>query len=298
MATWRTRGPADQTERMDDTTPGPPQLHLAAPPGPGLEGLFDAVADDYDQSGMAFFQPMADRLVGLVSPAPGERALDIGCGRGAVTTRLASAVGPDGSVTAIDLSSRMVRHVAALLPEADVRQMDAADPDLPQTSFDLATASAVLFFLPRPRDAVRTWLSLLRPGGRLGLTTFGPVDEVWRRVDDAIEQWRPPGLPDPRVQAPDSPFTSDERLAALLTAAGGVDVENRVEQLTVHLDDPDQWLRFSFATGQRRAWTAVPQDALPGAVDTVRGLLESARDDSGTIVLSQQIRYSTVRRPS
>ena len=47
------------------------------------------------------------------APQPGERALDIGCGRGAATALLAEAVGDAGTVTAIDLSQRMVEHTRA-----------------------------------------------------------------------------------------------------------------------------------------------------------------------------------------
>ena len=40
--------------------------------------MFDTVAADYDQSGVAFFQPIAARLVGLLDVHQGEYALDLG----------------------------------------------------------------------------------------------------------------------------------------------------------------------------------------------------------------------------
>ena len=56
--------------------------------------LFAELAPVYDSSGVEFFGPMARRLVELLAPRPGERALDIGCGRGAASLPLAEAVGP------------------------------------------------------------------------------------------------------------------------------------------------------------------------------------------------------------
>ena len=70
--------------------------------------LYTELADAYDSSGVEFFGPMARRLVELIAPRPGERALDIGCGRGAVSLPLAEAVGPGGAVTAADLVPAMV----------------------------------------------------------------------------------------------------------------------------------------------------------------------------------------------
>jgi SAM-dependent methyltransferase len=57
--------------------------------------------------------------------------------------------------------------------------MDAAAPDLPPGGYDLAVSSLVLFFLPDPAEAVRAWLRLLAPGGRLGISTFGARDAAW-----------------------------------------------------------------------------------------------------------------------
>ena len=70
--------------------------------------LFDQLTPFYDQSDVAFFGPIAERLVTLMEPRPGEHAVDLGCGRGAVTTRLARAVGPSGDVVALDVAPGMV----------------------------------------------------------------------------------------------------------------------------------------------------------------------------------------------
>ena len=266
----------------------------ALPPGP--EALFDEVADDYDQSGVQFFDPIARRLVELVAPRRRERVLDLGCGRGAVTTLLADAVAPGGSVTALDLSAAMVEHTRTLVPSAEVVKGDAAHPDLGGATYDAVTASLVLFFLPEPEVVAGRWLDLLAPDGRLGLTTFGAQNDLWRHVDALFKPYLPPHLRDPRVVGPDSPFATDERFEALLRAAGAATVDTWVEELTFRVTGPEQWLAFSLGTGQRAIWGAVPPEERQRLYDDAAHLLDDSRDVDGTIELGQQVRYSVARR--
>ena len=189
-----------------------------------VRATFEAVADDYDQSGVPFFVPTAEGLVEALGPRPGERVLDIGCGRGAATSLLARAVLPTGAVDAIDLSPAMVEHTRALLAAQgyDVRAevMDAGDPDLSPSTYDLIASSLVLFFLPDPAAALARWVSLLAPGGRIGLTTFGQEHAAWSAVNALFRPWLPPAMLDPKAVGPESPFSSDDGMEALLRAAG------------------------------------------------------------------------------
>src|SRR5262245_31036454 len=52
--------------------------------------------------------PMTEAVLKLAAATPGEHALDIGCGSGTTTLRLAQSVEPDGSVVGIDLSGPML----------------------------------------------------------------------------------------------------------------------------------------------------------------------------------------------
>lgn len=265
--------------------------------------LFDGLSASYDQSGVAFFAPIADRLLRLVAPAPGERVLDLGCGRGAMTTRLARAVGPQGRVTALDVAPGMVsatREEAARLGLTWVRADvgDAADPGLAPASVSLVTASLVLFFLPEPGPAVRRWLDLLAPGGRIGITTFGEQDEVWQGVDDLFLPYLPADLLDPRASGKRGAFGDAAALAALVRDAGGTVTEWVEEPLPVRIADADQWERFSLSTGQRRMWELVPEDERPALRAAAGRLLETARPDpDGPIELSQVVRCTLIERP-
>jgi ubiquinone/menaquinone biosynthesis C-methylase UbiE len=144
-----------------------------------VASLFDLVAADYDQTGVAFFGPIADRLVTALDPQPGERCLDVGSGRGAVTRRLVERVGPHGDVLGVDLSAEMVRRATAEVPGARFEVGDAAAPGPADGGWDVVAGGLVLFFLRDPVGALAAWRERLRSlvaarlAGWAGLTRPG-----------------------------------------------------------------------------------------------------------------------------
>ncbi|WP_157803823.1 class I SAM-dependent methyltransferase [Luteimicrobium subarcticum] len=271
---------------------------MAHPDGPA--GVFDRVADTYDAVGVPWFGPIAAGLVDELAVRPGERVLDIGCGRGAALRPLALATGAAGRAVGIDLAPRMVELAArdlADLPQVDVRVGDARAPDVPYASFDVVCASLVLFFMPDPADALARWAALLAPGGRLGVSTFGPQDERWRRVDDLFLPYLPPAMLDARTSGRGGPFASDEGVEHLFAGAGLDDVRTVGRTVEAVFRDADHLVEFSWSHGQRAMWEAVP----PGERDDLRArivdLAASITTASGRLALGQQVRYTLGASP-
>ena len=71
------------------------------------------------------FAPLAERLLDLVSPQPGERVLDLACGTGAVTRRLVERTAPGGEVTGLDPSEPMLAVARETVPAATFVEGDA-----------------------------------------------------------------------------------------------------------------------------------------------------------------------------
>lgn len=259
-----------------------------------VAALFDQLAPDYDQSGVSFFAPIAARLVAAVHPRPGERCLDMGCGRGAVTRLLLEHVGPSGEVVGADLSTEMVRHAAGEVPGARFVVADATEP--PGSGWDVVTAGLVVFFLPDPVAALRAWYEVLRPGGRVGISTFGPQDPVWASVDQVLQPYLP--AQDPRSREAMARFRTTEGVQALLREAGFADVTTEAATLPVVFADADQWWAFSQSTGQRRAWAAVPEGERPAVRARCEELLQAARRADGAYEAAQEVRVTAGARPA
>ena len=272
---------------------------MAAPPD-GIAGVFSRAADTYDDVGVPWFGPIARGLVEELGAAPGERVVDLGCGRGAALLPLARAVGPTGSALGLDLAPRMVELTARdarELPWVEVRLADVRAPGLPAEAYDVVSCCLVLFFLPDPGAAVREWVPSLAPGGRLGVTTFGPQDEGWKAVDEVFAPYLPAALQESRALGARGPFASDEGVEALLRDAGLADVRTTHRTVDAAFSGPEQWLAFSWSHGQRAMWEHVPEDERDAVRDRATAVLvEMARQD-GRLGFRQDVRHTLGRRP-
>jgi SAM-dependent methyltransferase len=118
-----------------------------------------------------------DEGLRVVAPAPGERALDIGCGFGDTAQQLAELVGADGSVLGVDASPRFIETAREEAARAGVRNLRFEAVDVEAHSFDeqfdLAFSRMGTMFFANPVAALRNVRKALVPGGRLAMV-------VWR----------------------------------------------------------------------------------------------------------------------
>jgi ubiquinone/menaquinone biosynthesis C-methylase UbiE len=123
-------------------------------------------------------------LVRLANPAPGEKVLDVATGTGEPAISLAGAVGPNGHVTALDLSKELLalasqRAQARGLTNFTVQQGDAHQLPFADGSFDLVTCRfGVMFFADLPK-ALRELHRVLRPGGRACFAAWGRFEQPY-----------------------------------------------------------------------------------------------------------------------
>lgn len=269
-----------------------PEQHKA-----GIAGVFDRAAETYDQVGVEFFGPVAQALVARTAPRPGERVLDVGCGRGASALRAARAVGHDGEVRAVDLAPRMVeglRSLASHVPWLHAEVGDAEQP--PPGPWDVIQASLVMFFLPDLAGALDRYREALSPRGRVGLTWFGSVDRSWEPLYDLLVESLPEAARPPGNVAGRGPFGSIDGLEALLRQRGFRDVVTTEIRVRTTFADPSQWWAWTWSQGHR---SALEQHREHGTLDEVvagvQPLLE-ARHREGRLSRWTDIRV-TVARP-
>ncbi|RPF36918.1 class I SAM-dependent methyltransferase [Streptomyces sp. TLI_185] len=121
------------------------------------------------------------RLAELSDAEAGDRVLDVGCGTGYLSRRMADRVGPDGKVTGVDPSAPVLEYARRKKPRpgsapCTYREGIAESLDLADASFDTVVTSLMLHHLPedlRPA-ALREMHRVVRPGGRLLVVEFRP----------------------------------------------------------------------------------------------------------------------------
>ncbi len=251
----------------------------------------------YEAVGVPWFTPIAERLVDELDPHSGEHVLDAGCGKGVALPRLSTAVGPGGRVTGIDISQGMLDKAAQTvslrgLHNVELFRMDASRPDFAPMSFSVISSSLVLFFLPDPAAALRSWYQLLVPSGRIGLSTFGERDPELREIDTLFAPYLSGDFVDARTTGTRGAFASDEGVAGLLTDAGFVDVETTRWEHRFAFDNADHWYSWSMSTGQRGMWNQVPAANHDELQRRAALILERRRGADGRMWFTQPIRIS------
>jgi len=123
-----------------------------------------------------------EQALRLHPPKPGARVLDVGCGFGDTTQRIAEVVGPDGEAVGVDASRRFIEDAireARAANLANVRYLvaDVQESLCGEERFDMAFSRFGTMFFANPVAALRNVRAALVPGGSLAMV-------VWRRRID------------------------------------------------------------------------------------------------------------------
>ena len=130
---------------------------------PGAE-TFHASADAYDRFVGRYGPSLAPALVGFAGVKPGMRALDVGCGPGALAAALVDQLGA-ASVSAADPSTPFVDACKTRLPGVDVVEAPAEALPFADRTFDATLSQLVVNFMGDPDAGVREMARVTRPGG-------------------------------------------------------------------------------------------------------------------------------------
>jgi SAM-dependent methyltransferase len=134
------------------------------------------------------FAPVNALLLARAAPAAGERVLDIGCGAGVTTLAVAERVGAEGHVVAVDISPLMLARAVERTPpflasRVDFIEADAQVHPFPPGHFDLLVSHFGTMFFADPVAAFGNLRRTLKPGARMHLAAWGPLEgNPWFRI--------------------------------------------------------------------------------------------------------------------
>ena len=199
-----------------------------------------------------------ERGLRLHPPRSGDRALDLGCGFGDTTLRLAELVGPQGEAVGVDAAERFVavaRREAAEAGVANARflvaDVQAGDLD---GGFHYAFSRFGTMFFANPVTALRNVRMALVPGGRLCMVVWRQkLDNEWlHRAERIVERYltRPATTDEPTCGPGPFSMASAGATADILVRAGFEDISLERCDIEVTIGaDLDEAVEFVMALG-------------------------------------------------
>lgn len=179
-----------------------------------------------------------------LDPRPGQRLLDIGCGTGPTTVRLATSIDPGGSIVGVDISPSMIdaarrRAADAGSGNASFLVADAQTADLGVEVLDGVFSQFGVMFFADPATAFANIRSAVRPGGRLAFACWQDLlRNEWMVVPGmaaAGVTGQMPTMAEPGAPGPFS-LVDPERIRQVLDEAGWSDVQ--IDDVTTHVVVP------------------------------------------------------------
>jgi ubiquinone/menaquinone biosynthesis C-methylase UbiE len=259
------------------------------------EAAYNAAADRFDAAPLAFWERYGRRTVERLQLRVGARVLDVCCGTGASAVPAAQAVGAPGSVIAVDLAEELLKlgrakAAAAGLSWLEFRRGDMTALAFPAHHFEAVVCVFGVFFVPDMERQVAELWRLVRPGGQLAITTwgpdmFGPGYELWLT---AVRRIRPDLY---SAFNPWDRITTPQAVQKLFADAGIPGVDVLAEDGYQPLRSPEDFWTIALGSGLR--WTIDQMG--PEAARAVKQEVLSALATRGIDRVTTNVIYAIAR---
>jgi ubiquinone/menaquinone biosynthesis C-methylase UbiE len=234
----------------------------ALTPQEKAERTYNFTADFFDDPALGFWDRCGRRTVELLGLEPGMRVLDVCCGTGASALPAAKAVGNGGRVIGVDLAENLLelaRQKAKALQLENIEFLKADMTELPfeHESFDAVIIVFGIFFVPDMEGQVRKLWRLVRPGGKLAVTTWGsrffePAYTEWKAALAMLApEWVTDFNPWDRITTVEAVQRLIEEGLARSDKGIGLEVKVVAEESEHTLSTPEDFWRIALGSGLR-----------------------------------------------
>jgi SAM-dependent methyltransferase len=207
----------------------------------------------YDRFMGRFSGPLGPLFADFAGVAEQGRALDVGCGPGALTAQLAARLGAV-NVAAIDPSEVFVEAARERNPEVDVRHAPAEAIPFADDSFDFTLAQLVVHFMTDAVAGLREMARVTRPGGVVAACVWdhyagtGPLSPFWA----AVEEFDPAAETESQLAG-----SREGHLGDLFREAGLADVKESSLSVGVEFESFEEWWApYELGVGPAGAYVA------------------------------------------
>jgi arsenite methyltransferase len=257
---------------------------------PSLTEDNDELARDYDRVSVDRQFLSGKMLVRDLAVAAGERVLDVGCGTGLLAEYIADRVGPTGTVLGVDpLPLRIELARAKARPNLKFKVADAYDLSaILAVDFDVVCLNAVFHWLPEKSRPLREFARVLKPGGRLGISSGakGPRTRFQELVSEVLA--RPPFNAYARPLGGLTHRVDEQEMRQLLAAAGfavkSIDARESVRGFA----SPELLVRYSEASSFGNLLAHLPVALRPAAREAIGREAAALAAPDGTISQSSR----------
>lgn len=216
---------------------------------------YNTAADYFDHPVSSFWHCFGRQTIERMALRPGDSVLDVCSGSGGSALPAAEQVGAQGKVIAADLAERLIALAKAKaevkkLDNIEFRVADMLDLGYPDGSFDAVVCVFGIFFVPDMADAVKELWRMVKPGGRLAITTWGP--DLFEPANSAF--WDAIGSARPDLQRSFNPWDRISKPAGLreLFAEAGIYADDILAESGMHaLNSPNDWWAIAMGSGYR-----------------------------------------------
>jgi ubiquinone/menaquinone biosynthesis C-methylase UbiE len=218
---------------------------------------YNLASDYFDAPPLGFWGRYGRQTVERLTLHPGASVLDAACGAGASALPAAEAVGPTGWVTGVDLADQLLARAREKakqqgLANIEFLQADMTELGYPDAHFDAVICVFGVFFVPNMESLVAKLWRMVRPGGKLAVTTWGPrifapAYEVW---NEAVRKARPDLY---AAYHPWDRITTPDAVRTLFRSAGVPSVDVEPEDGYQLLASPGDFWTIVLGSGLR--WT-------------------------------------------